>query len=259
VLPGEPAINPVPRQMMRAAIAEMASAHGGSGDVEIEISIADGEALAAKTLNARLGILGGLSILGTTGVVVPYSCAAWIASIHQGIDVARATGIGHVAGATGRTSEAAVRKLYDLSDGALIDMGDFVGGMLKYLRQHPIPRVTVAGGVAKMTKLGQGLLDLHSARGRVELSALADVARAAGGSEGLAKRIAEANTTAEAFTLAAENSVALGDEVARRAWDAAAGVIAGSGIALDVAIFDRDGVLVGRSQAKPVHAAPPKR
>jgi cobalt-precorrin-5B (C1)-methyltransferase len=259
VLPGEPAINPVPRQMMRAAIAEMASAHGGSGDVEIEISIADGEALAAKTLNARLGILGGLSILGTTGVVVPYSCAAWIASIHQGIDVARATGIGHVAGATGRTSEAAVRKLYDLSDGALIDMGDFVGGMLKYLRQHPIPRVTVAGGVAKMTKLGQGLLDLHSARGRVELSALADVARAAGGSEGLAKRIAEANTTAEAFALAAEDGVALGDEVARRAWDAAAGVIAGSGIALDVAIFDRDGVLVGRSQAKPVHAAPPKR
>ena len=70
--------------------------------------------MAAKTLNARLGILGGLSILGTTGVVVPYSCAAWIASIHQGIDVARATGLAHVAGATGRTSEAAVKALYDL-------------------------------------------------------------------------------------------------------------------------------------------------
>ncbi len=116
VPPGEPAINPVPREMMREAIAEVARAHGGSGDVEIEISIPHGEELAAKTLNARLGILGGLSILGTTGVVVPYSCAAWIASIHQGIDVARATGVAHVAGATGRTSEAAVKQLYGLTE-----------------------------------------------------------------------------------------------------------------------------------------------
>jgi cobalt-precorrin-5B (C1)-methyltransferase len=259
VPPGEPAINPVPRQMMREGIAEVASAHRGSGDIEIEISIPHGEELAAKTLNARLGILGGLSILGTTGVVVPYSCAAWIASIHQGIDVARATGIGHVAGATGRTSEAAVKELYGLSDAALIDMGDFVGGMLKYLRKHPIPRVTVAGGVAKVTKLAQGLLDLHSARGRVELAALAGVAREAGGSEALAAAIAEANTTAEAFALAGERGVSLGDEVARRALEVAAKVVAGSGIALDVVIFDRDGTLVGQFPAKPAHAAPPRR
>src|SRR5216684_5344514 len=76
--PGEPAINPVPRRMIRDAIAEVAAAAQGSGDVEVEIGVADGERLAAKTLNARLGIVGGLSILGTTGIVVPYSCAAWI-------------------------------------------------------------------------------------------------------------------------------------------------------------------------------------
>ena len=143
--------------------------------------------MAAKTLNARLGIVGGLSILGTTGVVIPYSCAAWIASIHHGIDVARATGVTHVAGATGRTSEAAVKALYDLPETALLDMGDFVGGTLKYLRTHPVPRVTIAGGIAKITKLAQGMLDLHSARGRVELGALAEVARACGGSEELAR------------------------------------------------------------------------
>jgi cobalt-precorrin-5B (C1)-methyltransferase len=261
---GEPAINPVPREMMRGAIAEVARAHGGPGDVAIEISIPHGEELAAKTLNARLGILGGLSILGTTGVVVPYSCAAWIATIHQGIDVARATGVVHVAGATGRTSEAAVKRLYSLTDSAMIDMGDFVGGMLKYLRKHPIARVTIAGGVAKITKLAQGLLDLHSARGRVELSALADVAREAGGSENLAKRIAHANTTAEAFAFARDEGVALGDEIARRAFAIAAEVLAGSGTALDVVIFDRKGGLVGRSPVRPVgkkpaHAAPPKR
>jgi cobalt-precorrin-5B (C1)-methyltransferase len=264
VLPGEPAINPVPREMMREAIAEVARAHGGSGDVAIEIAIPHGEELAAKTLNARLGILGGLSILGTTGVVVPYSCAAWIATIHQGIDVARATGVAHLAGATGRTSEAAVKTLYGLADAAMIDMGDFVGGMLKYLRKHPVPRVTIAGGVAKITKLAQGLLDLHSARGRVALSALADVAREAGASTELAERIAQANTTAEAFAIAREDRVALGDEIARRAAAVAAGVLAGSDIALDVVIFDRDGALVGRSPVSPVgetpaHAAPPKR
>src|SRR5262249_24725524 len=90
---GEPAINPAPRQMIRGVVAEVAAAAGRAGDVEVEIAIPGGEALAARTLNPRLGIVGGLSILGTTGIVVPYSCAAWIAGIRQGIDVARALGL----------------------------------------------------------------------------------------------------------------------------------------------------------------------
>jgi cobalt-precorrin-5B (C1)-methyltransferase len=259
VPPGEPAINPVPRKMIKAAIAEVASALGGPSDVEIEIGIPHGEEMAAKTLNARLGIIGGLSILGTTGVVIPYSCAAWIASIHNGIDVARATGITHVAGATGRTSEEAVKTLYDLPETALLDMGDFVGGTLKYLRTHPVPRVTIAGGIAKITKLAQGMLDLHSARGRVELGALARVARECGGSEDLAERIVSANTTPEAFALAAGEGIQLGDEVAMRACGVAAEVLAGAPTELDIVIFDREGKLAGRSQPKAVHAAPPKR
>ena len=256
---GEPAINPVPRKMMRAAIAEVANAYGHPGDVEIEISIPYGEEMAAKTLNARLGIVGGLSILGTTGVVVPYSCAAWIASIQRGIDVARATGLTHVAGATGRASEAAVKALYDLPETALLDMGDFVGGTLKYLRTHSLPRITIAGGVAKMTKLAQGMLDLHSARGRVELSALAQVARESGASEELARRIVSANTTPEAFNLAASEGIRLGDVVAGHAWNVAAEVLANVDTVLDIVIFDREGMLVGRSPPKAVHATPPKR
>src|SRR3712207_3296370 len=124
-------------------------------------------------MNPRLGIVGGLSILGTTGIVVPYSCAAWIHTIHRGIDVARAGGLAHVAGATGSTSEAAIQRLHGLPEHALIDMGDFAGGMLKYLRRHPVQKVTVAGGFAKMTKLGQGLLDLHSRVGEVDRGWLA--------------------------------------------------------------------------------------
>ncbi len=246
--PGEPAINPVPRRMMREVIAEVARQHGAPGDVEIAIAIPDGEKLAARTLNGRLGIVGGLSILGTTGIVIPYSCSSWIHSIRSGIDVARAIGLTHVAGATGATSEAAVQKLYGLTEPALIDMGDFVGGMLKYIRAHPLPRVTIAGGVAKMTKLAQGLLDLHSKRGAVDLAALAGFANAAGGSAELQARILAANTAAEAFALAQAEGVALGDVVARAARDVAARVVEGKGVAVDVVVVDRAGNLVGRAQ-----------
>ena len=245
--PGEPAINPVPRQMIRDAIAEVAAAANRVGDVEVEIAIPGGEALAAKTLNGRLGIVGGLSILGTTGIVVPYSCSAWIASIHRGIDVARASGLGHIAGATGSTSEAAVAKLYALPEPALIDMGDFVGGMLKYVRTHPVPRVTIAGGVAKMSKLAQGLLDLHSKRGEVDLVALAGLADAAGGSAALRVRILTANTAAQAFGYAQADGIALGDAVAQAAQAVAARVVEGREIAIDTVLFDRDGRLVGRA------------
>jgi len=250
IAPGEPAINPVPRRMIRDAIEEIAAAAGRTADAEVEISIPGGEALAAKTLNGRLGIVGGLSILGTTGIVVPYSCSAWIHSIHSGIDVARAAGLSHIAGATGAGSEAGAQKLYDLPEIALIDMGDFVGGMLKYLRRHPVPRVTIAGGVAKMTKLAQGLTDLHSKRGEVDRVELANLAAAAGGSAQLCARIVAANTAAEAFALAQAEGIALGDAVARAAQATAAGVVAGRDIAVEIILFDRDRNLVGRAPFK---------
>jgi cobalt-precorrin-5B (C1)-methyltransferase len=255
--PGEPAINPVPRQMIRAAIAEVAESHDAPGDILVEISIPDGEALAQRTLNPRLGIVGGLSILGTTGIIVPYSCAAWIDSIHRGIDVARAMGIQHIAGATGNTSEAAIRKLHDMPDVALIEMGDFVGGMLKYLRAHRVPRVSVAGGVAKMTKLAQGRLDLHSKRGEADLAALATVARAQGANDAIAERIVGANTVAEAFGIA--EHLALGDAVAAAAWSVAARVLQPASTELEIVVFDRAGTLVGRAPFAPVHGGPPGR
>ncbi len=251
--PGEPAINPVPRQMIRAAIGEIAALYGGSGDASITIGIENGERLAQRTLNPRLGIQGGLSVLGTTGIVVPYSCAAWIASIHRGIDVARAAGTPHIAGATGRISEAAVQNLHHLRELALIDMGDFVGGMLKYLRRHPLPRLSIAGGVAKMAKLAQGRLDLHAARGAVDLAALAESAARFGASAALAARIKSANTVMEAESLARGEGIALADAIAMSAWQTAAAVLAGSGIELEILVFDRDGALRGRKNFAPVH------
>jgi cobalt-precorrin-5B (C1)-methyltransferase len=245
--PGEPAINPAPRDMIRAAIAEAASLHGGGVDVVVEISVPGGEKLAERTLNGRLGIVGGLSILGTTGIVVPYSCSAWIHSIHRGIDVARAGGLDHVAGATGSTSEAAIQRLHNLSEQGLIDMGDFVGGMLKYIRGHPLPKVTIAGGFAKLTKLGQGLLDLHSRRGAVDLDWLAERLVEAGGDAPLADQVRRANTALEALEVAQAADIDLGAAVAEAAWTTAAKALRGADIALEIAIFDRAGGLVART------------
>ena len=258
IAPGEPAINPVPRQMMAAAVRETAEHFHDAGDVVVEISIPGGEALAQKTLNPRLGIVGGLSVLGTTGIVVPYSCAAWIDTIHRGIDVARAVDLRHVAGATGKTSETAVQKLYGLPEDALIDMGDFVGGMLKYLKRHPVLRVTIAGGFAKMTKLGQGLLDLHSKRGSVDFDWLAKLGRENGATEDVCERIRLANTAQQVLVDMQAQGLQIGHFVAQKAWETAAQVIRETDIVLDIVVFDREGQCVGRTDAMRAHDGRPR-
>jgi cobalt-precorrin-5B (C1)-methyltransferase len=250
--PGEPAINPVPREMIKAAIAKVCRLHGLTGDVTIEISIPGGEEIAKRTLNARLGIIGGLSILGTTGIVVPFSCAAWIDTIRRGIDVARAAGADHIAGSTGAASEAGVRALHGLPEIALIEMGDFAGGMLKYLRRHPIPKVTVAGGFAKMTKLGQGLLDLHSSRGAVDLCWLAARCGDAGASPTFVGRAKEARSAGEVLDLASAEGLNVAAPVAGAAWRTAANVLQGSGISLEIAVFGRSGKLLARTPFRQV-------
>ena len=243
---GEPAINPVPRRLIAAAIAEVAAAHGVAADAEVTVSIPDGEALARRTWNPRLGILGGLSILGTTGVVHPYSCSAWIASIHRGIDVCLANRVAHAAACTGSTSEEGVRRLYDLPDLALIDMGDFAGGTLKYLRRHPLPRLTLAGGFAKIAKLAGGALDLHSGRSQIDRAALAGMLATLGAGPALVDRAAAANTASEILCEAAAAGLPLADHVATEARARARDLVADN-VDVEVAIFDRAGALVGRA------------
>jgi cobalt-precorrin-5B (C1)-methyltransferase len=242
---GEPAINPVPRQMMRDAVAELAEAFNGPRDVEIEISVPGGAAIALKTWNPRLGIEGGISILGTTGVVRPFSCSAWIASIHRGIDVARANDLPHVMGSTGATSEGWGRERYDLPDIALIDMGDFVGGMLKYMRRHPVPNLSILGGFAKMVKMAQGATDLHSARSQVDFAALADMAAPFGFDPA---RVAGANSVLEVAEMADEMQRGqLAGAVAAAARDTALALLRGAPTKVEVVIVGRDGALLGRA------------
>jgi cobalt-precorrin-5B (C1)-methyltransferase len=245
---GEPAINPAPRAMIRAALADAAEACDGPAapDLVVTIAIPGGAVLAAKTLNGRLGIVGGLSVLGTTGIVVPYSCSSWIHSIHRGIDVARAAGLRHIAAATGSTSEPAVARLHGLPDIALIDMGDFVGGTLKYLRRHPVERLTLAGGFGKLAKLAAGHLDLHSERSRVDPAALAAMLAEAGAEPEAIAAARSAGGAGEVLALAGAHARDLAAVVARRAREVALATLAGV-TAVDVAIFDRAGALLGQA------------
>ena len=233
--PGEPAINPVPRQMITGVLREAAAAHDAAPDFIVTVSIPGGQALAEKTWNPRLGIEGGLSILGTTGIVRPFSCAAWIASIHRGIDVARASGLTHVLGATGATSEATARGLHQLPEQACLDMGDFAGGLLKYLRTHPVPRLTIAGGIGKMTKLAQGALDLHSGRSQVDF---AELARLTGCPE-----VTDANTALDALAIAGPDMAKL---VADGALATVRTTLRDAPVATDVIVVDRAGTVLAR-------------
>jgi cobalt-precorrin-5B (C1)-methyltransferase len=243
---GEPAINPKPRELIRRIVDQVARDHGDAGDLEVTLSIPGGEILAARTTNRRLGIVGGLSILGTTGVVIPYSCASWIHSIHRGIDVARAAEIDHIAISTGSTSERAVQALHALSDMALIEMGDFVGGTLKYLRRHPIARATLAGGFAKITKLAAGHLDLHSDRSQVSLPELADMLEAGGATDELIDDARAAASAGQVLEIAQAQGLPLADEVARRARLVALEQLDGK-VLLEVMVFDRQGMLIGHA------------
>jgi cobalt-precorrin-5B (C1)-methyltransferase len=241
---GEPAINPAPRAMIRDQLDDIAEANGASPpDVTVTIAIPGGERLAEKTMNRRLGIVGGLSVLGTTGIVVPYSCASWIHAIHRGIDVARAAGLEHIVAATGTTSEKAVQRLCGLPEHALIDMGDFVGGTLKYLRTHPVPRLTLAGGFAKLAKLAAGHLDLHSSRSRIDPALLASLLAKAGGAEPAIAAASQCDSAAEILDLAGPLGPVLAELVAHRAREVALATLSG-GVAVDVAVVDRAGMVL---------------
>ena len=130
-------------------------------------------------------------------------------------------------------------------------MGDFVGGMLKYLRAHPVPRVVVAGGIGKITKLAQGRIDLHSRRGSVDFAALAGLAAELGASPEVSAAIEGANTTLEAISLA--EGLGLGDAIAARAWRTAAGVLDTPESLLEVLVFDSTGALLGQAGFAAAH------
>ena len=243
---GEPAINPVPRRMISEHLQRLADECSYPGGFEVTVNVQGGEQLALKTMNPRLGILGGLSILGTSGIVRPFSCAAYIASIHQGIDVAHTNGYTHIAACTGNASEDTMRRVYGLPEIALIEMGDFVGAVLKHLRKVPVPRLTLCGGFGKISKLAAGHMDLHSRHSSIDLPQLAGWAADIGADEALQASIIAANTSQQALALAHAAGIHLGDAVCAHALAFARSVVPAQ-VQVEVFAIDRQGGIVGRA------------
>jgi cobalt-precorrin-5B (C1)-methyltransferase len=240
---GAPAINPVPARMIRAAVGEVTSR-----PVALTVSVPGGEALAARTSNARLGIVGGISILGTTGIVRPFSTAAWRASVVQQVDVAAAQGLRHVALSTGgRTDAAAQRLLPDLPPVCFVEVGDFTGIALRRAAAAGLTRATFVGMAGKITKLAAGVLMTHYRRSRVDGALLSEVARLTGaGAE--VEQAATATATARHFTetCLATNRRAPLDELCRRAAANCESFVAGA-LAVQVWMVDFDGdQVIGR-------------
>ncbi|MFO1431124.1 MAG: cobalt-precorrin-5B (C(1))-methyltransferase [Candidatus Competibacteraceae bacterium] len=244
--PGEPAINPVPRRMITAHLQGLALERSYTGGFEVTIGVENGAELAKRTLNPRLGIVGGLSILGTTGIVRPFSCSAYIASIQQAIAVARANGLHHLAACTGAGSEQAMRRHYRLPEMALIEMGDFVGVVLKYLKKAPVEKLSLAGGFGKFSKLAAGHLDLHSHHSSIDLTWLAEQAVILGADARLQRAIRTANTSREALELAHQSGLPLGDWICHLARAQALAVVKGS-VTIEVWALDRQGNPVGHA------------
>jgi cobalt-precorrin-5B (C1)-methyltransferase len=197
---GGPAINPVPRRQIAAAVGEVIdlSARG----VHAVISVPGGERMARKTTNPRLGIVGGISILGTTGIVRPFSTAAWRASVEQAIDVIAAEGLDTVVLSTGgRTERAAMRLHPDLDEVCFVEVGDFTGHALRRAAARGLARCVFVGMAGKLAKLGAGVMMTHWTRSRVDPDLLACLTADAGGDPDLVAAVGRANTARHAYEL----------------------------------------------------------
>ncbi len=248
--PGSPAINPVPRRMIIEGITIGLGGNATDVNLDVTVSIPGGEALAKKTLNSRLGILGGLSILGTTGIVRPMSTASWRASVVQSIDVAAANSLEHIVLTTGGRSERFAEIVYpQLPEMAFVQMGIFTGDSLKRAVDRGVPKVTICGMIGKMAKLAAGQMQTHVAGGAVDVGFMADLARDAGASRELVASIAEANTARHVEDLIdASGFTVFYDHIARGA-AASCNRHVGDALELEAILFDFDGKILGREVA----------
>ncbi|MCK4492832.1 MAG: cobalt-precorrin-5B (C(1))-methyltransferase [Methylococcales bacterium] len=192
---GGAAINPVPHKNILENIQQVAHDLLQQHGLEITVSVPDGELMAKKTLNARLGIIGGISILGTTGIVHPYSTAAFRASVVQGVEVAANQGLSTVVLTTGgRTEKFTIKTLPELHQACFVQMGDFLSPALDTAKNVGIQKIIIGGMVGKLTKMAQGEKITHARRNPVNTQLLADIARSVGADKNVCQAIANNET-----------------------------------------------------------------
>lgn len=245
---GGPAINAGPRAQITAAVGEVFDL--GAVGVDVEISVPGGEKMARRTSNPRLGILGGISILGTTGIVRPFSTAAWRASVGQAIDVMDAQGATTVVLTTGgRTEKAARRLLPELPDVCFVEVGDFTGYALKRAATLGFARVVFVGMAGKLAKLAAGIMMTHWTRSKVDPMFLADLTREAGGDGALAGAVAASNTGRHAWELWEGAGLhAASDLLCQKVADNLSSYVGGA-LLVDCAIVDFEGARLAGASA----------
>ncbi|MBI5593821.1 MAG: cobalt-precorrin-5B (C(1))-methyltransferase [Deltaproteobacteria bacterium] len=239
--PGQAAINPGPRKMIVQAIIDVLGGQPLEQAVSVEVFVPKGRLLAEKTLNARLGIIGGISILGTTGIVRPMSHEAYVATIASSLSVARADGCMRVVLTTGRRSERfAQSAIPDLPEIAFIQIGDFFKISLEAAAQKGFSGITLAVLFGKAMKMAQGFAHTHAAKSDLSLAVLSEWAMALTGDREFSRHLKLANTAREALSMITETHPALISEVGRRMISSARR-FAGADIALQGVIFDYTG------------------
>jgi cobalt-precorrin-5B (C1)-methyltransferase len=197
---GGPAINDVPRRMISYSVREILDPE--EFGVRVVISVPGGEQMAEKTTNARLGIVGGISILGTTGIVRPFSTAAWAASVVQAVNVMGAQGHkAFVLSTGGLTEKAAMRLLPDLEEVNFVEVGDFTGQAIKRAVENGLETCFFVGMAGKISKLAAGVMMTHWTRSKVDNALLAEITTKAGGSSALVEEVGNANTARHAYEI----------------------------------------------------------
>ena len=203
----KPAINPVPKQMINTNLNEVAKEILSKNGIKVVISVPKGKELALKTDNPRLGIVGGISILGTSGIVIPYSTASFAASIRQNLDVSLALGNDTVVLTTGGRSEEFSKALVDLPEHCFVKMGDFSGYTIQQCAKKGIKKAYVVGFIGKLSKMAMGVKQTHVKGSKIDMSFLADIAKDCGANEVLIEQIKKANTARHVQEIIQENKL----------------------------------------------------
>ncbi len=247
---GDPSITRVPRRMITQSVQNAAKIMGSSDSFFVEISVPGGQEIAKKTDNPRLGIVNGISILGTTGVVQPFSTAAWRASVNVSIDVAAANSLQHMVITTGTQSENFAKRWLGLEDMAYVNVGIFTGAALKRCVQRGIPRATLVGMVGKFSKIAMGYFVTHVAGNKVDPVFLASLAAECGASEEVQAEMRNAASGRHFQEIALEHDVMpVFDLMCERVCDAAQVYLGdrADDLVVDAICFDFEGGILGKA------------